>query len=721
MNSRILTVAIDRETDIILARQRTRQIAALLGFDPQDQTRITTAVSEIVRNALEYGRGGRIEYRLVGNDVSQQLEISVQDKGPGIAEPERILAGRHRSATGMGVGIVGARRLMDDFHLQTKLGDGTTVRMVKHLPKRAAALRPADLKKIADALASAEAVDPVAEVRNQNREMLVQLEELQLRQQQLTQLNDELQDTNRGVVALYAELEDRADHLRRADQLKSRFLSNMTHEFRTPLNSILSLSRLLLERTDGELTPEQEKQLQFIRKAADSLTELVDNLLDIARVEAGKTVVTARQFDVGDLFSTLRGMLRPLLVGNAVNLVFEDPEGIPPLDTDESKVSQILRNFISNALKFTERGEVRVWAEYDADGDRVTFKVRDTGVGIASQDIEIIWQEFGQVQNRLQGRVKGTGLGLPLSKKLAELLRGGVSVESAPGQGSVFAVTVPRAYRSPGEAADETAWTLEPGRVPVLVLEDNPADAFSIDRALSRSRYQAIPARSIAEAKRALDHLTPAAFILDVLLEGEECWRFLIELKQDERTQRLPVIIVSTTEDERKARSFGADDYISKPVDPAHLVKVLDALTGASTVIRVLLVDDEEISRYLVRQLLPRGAYDLREAATGRDGLEQLKAERPDVVLLDLTMPDMDGFEFLERLAAEVGPGGSAAVPPVLIVTSLVLEAEHRDRLRRAAAVISKYDLSSDRLVNAIRDALAMREDNPGAGASFAK
>jgi signal transduction histidine kinase len=199
----------------------------------------------------------------------------------------------------------------------------------------------------------------------------------------LAELNQELRDTNRGVVALYAELDERADHLRRADELKSKFLSNMSHEFRTPLNSVLALSRLLLARTDGELTPEQEKQVQFIRKAAESLTELVDDLLDLAKVEAGKTVVTPVEFKAGELFGALRGMLRPLLVGDAVALIFEEAD--VPLYTDEGKVSQILRNFLSNAIKFTENGEVR-----------------STGIGIAEADLGVIFDEFGQVTHPMR-------------------------------------------------------------------------------------------------------------------------------------------------------------------------------------------------------------------------------------------------------------------------------------------------------------------------------
>ena len=188
------------------------------------------------------------------------------------------------------------------------------------------------------------------------------------------------------------------------------------------------MSNLLLARTDGELTAEQETQVRFIRKAAENLTELVDDLLDLAKVEAGKTVVVPSPFTAASLFGALRGMLRPLLVGDAVALMFDEPVDVPALDTDEAKVSQILRNFISNAIKFTERGEVRVWATADAAADTVSFHVRDTGIGIAPDDVEMIFQEFGQVAHRLQGRVKGTGLGLPLSKKLAELLGGRITV-----------------------------------------------------------------------------------------------------------------------------------------------------------------------------------------------------------------------------------------------------------------------------------------------------
>jgi signal transduction histidine kinase len=256
------------------------------------------------------------------------------------------------------------------------------------------------------------------------------------------ELRSELEETNRGVLALYAELDAQADQLRQATDLKSRFLAYMSHEFRTPINSIRSLTRLLLDRVDGPLTEEQEKQVSFIQQNAAEFAEMVDDLLDLAKVEAGRVEISPAWFEMVDLFSALRGMFKPVLTNPAVSLVFEEPQDVPKLYTDDRKLSQILRNFISNALKFTPRGEVRVSAQLEGE-DRVTFSVSDTGIGIASEFQQSLFADFTQVNSPLQKRLRGTGLGLSLSKKLAELLGGTVRLESETGKGSTFFVTIP--------------------------------------------------------------------------------------------------------------------------------------------------------------------------------------------------------------------------------------------------------------------------------------
>ena len=255
------------------------------------------------------------------------------------------------------------------------------------------------------------------------------------------ELRSELEETNRGVLALYAELDTQAEQLRQATELKSRFLAYMSHEFRTPINSIRSITRLLLDRVDGPLSEEQERQVAFIQQNATEFAEMVDDLLDLAKVEAGRVEISPAWFEMVDLFSALRGMFKPVLTNPAVSLVFEEPQDVPKLYTDDQKLSQILRNFISNALKFTPKGEVRVGARLE--GALVTFSVSDTGIGIAPEFHASIFEDFSQVQSPLQKRLRGTGLGLSLSKKLAQLLGGSVALRSEPGQGSVFSVTIP--------------------------------------------------------------------------------------------------------------------------------------------------------------------------------------------------------------------------------------------------------------------------------------
>ena len=311
---RILMVTLQRESDVVLTRQRARQIAEMLGFETQDQTRIATAVSEIARNALIYAGGGNVEFHLEGQTRPQVLQVSVRDQGPGIPHLQAILDGQYQSPTGLGLGLRGAQRLMDQVHIASAPGQGTTVRLQKLLPRQAPVLTGRRLHQFVDTLTQQRPHDPLTEVQQQNQELLHTLEALRARQDDLLRLNRELEDTNRGVVALYAELDEQAEHLRRADELKSRFLSNMSHEFRTPVNSILSLSRLLLDHTDGALTDEQTKQVSYIRLAAEALSELINDLLDLAKIEAGKLTVRPTPFAVSDLFSALRGMLRPLLV-----------------------------------------------------------------------------------------------------------------------------------------------------------------------------------------------------------------------------------------------------------------------------------------------------------------------------------------------------------------------------------------------------------------------
>jgi signal transduction histidine kinase/CheY-like chemotaxis protein len=572
-------MAIEAEGDVVTIRQRARRIAELLGFERQDQTRIATAVSEIARNAFVYAGGGRAEFLVETKESPQLFRIRISDRGKGIADLPAVLGGQYRSQSGMGLGLVGARRLMDYFDIDSKTGEGTTVDLGHYLSARNTRITHAKITEIAATLRREDAIDPLATLRDQNRELIQSLEEIRRREEESKQLNQELGDTNRGVVALYAELDERAEQLRTASELKTRFLSNMSHEFRTPLNSILALSRLLLDRIDGELTPEQERQVGYIRRSAESLLELVNDLLDLAKVEAGKVEVKPTSFTTPSLFGALRGALRPLLVTPSVELIFDGADEMPELVTDEAKLAQILRNLISNALKFTEKGEVRVRAQYDVESKLASFSVRDTGIGIAPEDQARIFEEFSQVDTRLQKKNKGTGLGLPLSRSLADLIGGTIRVESVLGQGSVFTLAIPAVL--PGAIA------------------------------------------------------APAA-----------------------------------------------------------------ELSGK----RVLIIDDDDTFRYILRQIIanePR--YEVLEASNGGDGLRLARDERPDVIVLDLQMPHIDGFTVLQELNAD----RRTSIIPVVVSTSLAVNAELKARLPVGTRLISKNLISRENVSLFLRDAVS--------------
>lgn len=686
----ILTIPLRTERDAVQARQRARELAALLGFDNQDQIRLATATSEIARNAFRYAQNGVVEFSLQ-LEHPQHVEVSIRDSGPGIAHLQQILDGHYRSDTGMGMGIVGTKRLMDEFELESTPA-GTRARLVKRLPRHRPLLTTRNVEELEQKLRTTAVESPFAEIERQNQELFKTLQELRARQEELSLLNRELEDTNRGVVALYAELDERADYLRRASELKTKFLSNVSHEFRTPLNSIISLARLLMDKLDGELTPEQERQVRYIESSARDLQEMVNDLLDIAKVEAGKIKIRVKEFEVHELFSALKGMLKPLLADNtAVELIFEDPVGLGPLRTDEGKVSQIVRNLISNAIKFTPRGNVTVCAKPVAP-NRVLFEVADTGIGIPAEYHETIFQEFSQVENPLQDRHRGTGLGLPLCRNLATLLGGRLWLESAPGAGSRFFVEIPTIYV--GEARDAVSRgalpTPEFHRAPVLFLDDDEKTGSIFESLLRDSGFQAIVANDIPQAQSWLERHVPAAVVSDVYIGNATAFEFLDGVRQ--ANPGLPVIVTSAYTNAEEALTHGVDLFLPKPLERESLLRELRRLTARGGTRRLLIVDDNEVSRYILRELLDQPWLNLVEASNGTEALRRIEESAPDAVILDLLMPDMSGLEVLRRLR-QSAPTRDL---PVLIYTSKTLsDGEKRELASLQTSVVRKEDVSA--------------------------
>jgi signal transduction histidine kinase/CheY-like chemotaxis protein len=685
----ILEIPLRTEQDVVHARQRGREVAAALGFDNQDQIRLATATSEIARNAFRYAKGGVVTFA-VSLDLPQRLEITVKDSGPGIANLDEIMAGRYRSDTGMGMGIVGTKRLMDEFHLKTGSG-GITARMMKQLPRNVQLFSRRRLEEMAGRFRNAVPESPYAEIERQNQELLKTLQELRARQDELMLLNRELEDTNRGVVALYAELDERADYLRRASELKTKFLSNVSHEFRTPLNSIISLARLLSARMDGDLTPEQAKQVQYIESSARDLQDLVNDLLDLAKVEAGKIKIRPKSFEVRELFSALKGMLKPLLADNsAVDLLFVDPADLPVLRTDEGKVSQILRNLISNALKFTPNGKVIVSARHE--NRHVLFEVADTGIGIPAEYHEAIFQEFSQLENPLQERHRGTGLGLPLCRNLTALLGGRMWLQSEAGRGSTFFVEIPIVYVGEAPLASESGSLPVPDfhRLPVLYLEDSTEAAHTFETFLRNTEFQPILASNLQDAGAWVSRHTPAAVISDVYLGEHEAWELLRALRA--KFPSLPILVTSAFDEAQRASNEGATLFLPKPLDRERLLQELRTLISAPGTRQLLIVDDNEVSRYILRQLLDLPWLQIIEAKNGGEALAALAESAPDAVVLDLLMPDITGLEVLRHIREL----DSTANLPVLIYTSKTLSEEEITNLASlGAGVVRKEDIST--------------------------
>jgi len=691
MSTVLFSIPLRNERDVVQARQRARELAGMLGFDNQEQIRLATATSEMARNAFRYARQAKVDFELSQEDP-QKLEVVISDHGPGISNLEEILEGRYRSRTGMGLGIVGTRRMMDSFDISTR-PSATVVRMGKALPASTPPITRFRAQKIASDLDQKPAETPYEEIERQNRELLKTFQELRARQEELAVLNRELEDTNRGVVALYAELDERADYLRRASELKTNFISNISHEFRTPLNSIISLSRMLQDRLDGDLTPEQEKQVGFIAKSAQAVSDLVNDLLDLAKVEAGKVKIRAKTFSVAELFSALKGMLKPLLAGNtSVDLIFDNADQLPTLHTDEGKVSQILRNFISNAIKYTPQGEVRVSVRQK--GDKVVFQVQDTGIGIAPQHHDAIFEEFTQLENPLQVRHKGTGLGLPLCRSLAQLLGGSVGVESELGRGSTFFAEIPVVYRGDMTERQLTGEVsaAEFHRPVVLLVNHDPNIFARIEPAFRTSEFQLLYAEDPQSAGRWLMGHTPVAVISEFGPDATVIKALAGSRSSEDDAPRAYMLVgVGSKDDEGKGRTIGIDLFVPEPLDENILAELRRAMHRQRPC-KLLLVEDNDISLYILRELLDRPWLSLLEARSGEEALDAVSREHPDAMILDLLMPGMDGFEVLETLRSRE----DTRKMPVIVCTSKVLTHQDKQLLEKmGAGLISKADIAS--------------------------
>jgi len=497
-----------------------------------------------------------------------------------------------------------------------------------------------------------------------------------------------------------------------ASRTKSEFLANMSHELRTPMNAIIGFTRLVMRRGKEVLPDKQYANLEKILVSANHLLGLINDVLDLSKVEAGRMEVRPIEFALEPLLDQCLRTVEPMLKGGRVRLLKEVDAGLPTLFTDQDKLRQILINLLSNAAKFTEAGSITLSAR--PDGERIAVAVADTGVGIAADQLDLVFEEFRQVDSSSTRQHGGTGLGLSISRSLAQLLGGDIALQSAPGVGSTFTLTVPARYQgaqpcAPAQEPVATAPMEEPsarearagaGRL-VLAIDDDPDVILLLKENLADAGYRVIGASNGADGLKLARELAPSAITLDIMMPEIDGWQVLHGLKADPATRDIPVLLLTVVDQKDLGYRLGAADYLMKPFERDDLIAALQRVAPHCR--RLLVVDDDPNVADLVRQSLEDEPYRIDVAEDGLAALEAIATRRPDVLLLDLLMPRMDGFEVIASLQKDP----ERRDIPVIVLTAKTLTRQEKRLLNEhALAVIQKGALDRDALMAELKQVL---------------
>jgi PAS domain S-box-containing protein len=502
--------------------------------------------------------------------------------------------------------------------------------------------------------------------------------------------NTELEELNRGLEQRIRErtleLERMNEDLQRADKLKTEFLSSMSHELKTPLNSIMALCGVLLERMDGDLSSEQEKQIQIIDKSGHHLHQLIMDLLDLSKIEAGHLEFKFQEFNMEDALRSSITTIKPLLTDNESILNLELNNDQLKIVSDKSKVEQVALNLLSNALKFTPKGEsIVVGADLSPDRKYVSIYVKDYGAGIPKEKQHSIFERFRQVDETVKRKHGGTGLGLSITKGLVESLGGRIWVESELGKGAKFIFTLPLkpnfadqgngyslVHQEPKELSD-----IDPLKRSILVVEEDESVLYSLARFFKEEGCEVITAQNGYEALQKARRFNPHAIMLDVMLPGMDGWQVLQELKDDSRTEHIPVIIISSLDNKELGFSLGAVDYLVKPVDRYRLMRRIHNLIGDVSSKNILVIDHDPNQRALLNNVLKAYSYNVWATSDGHDAMRLLKSCNPDLVIVDFML----GNDLCWSILGEINRNGKMSRIPVLMVTQKDLTQAERERL----------------------------------------
>ena len=513
---------------------------------------------------------------------------------------------------------------------------------------------------------------------------------------------NELKTSDGGIVATYAdvtelkmrevELAEAHDKAMDASRAKSDFLANMSHELRTPLNATIGYSELMLEEAEDMGHDMYIPDLKKIQSAGKHLLSLINDVLDLSKIEAGKIELYFEDFEVRQLVDEIASTIAPLTEKNKNTMVVRCGESVGVMHSDMTRIRQILFNLLSNASKFTEAGEITLEASRSAANGRddIVFRVVDAGIGMSPEQVEKVFDAFTQADSSTTRNYGGTGLGLAITKTFCEMLHGEITCTSEPGKGSTFTVrlpadaaaTVPQAPADSGEVSTEVIGAA--GAPTVLVIDDDPDVRDLLSRHLDKSGYRVATAAGGDDGLKRARELRPDAITLDVLMPGTDGWAVLSALKDDAELSTIPVIMVSMLDDRSLGYSLGAADYLNKPVEQGRLLSVLRKHCPVRGSGHVLLVEDDPATREMIRRMLDKEGWRSAEAENGLVGLERLAEEIPAAILLDLMMPEMDGFEFL----AQLRKNKAWRSIPVIVVTAKTLTAADHKRLKGSVEML---------------------------------
>jgi adenylate cyclase len=521
----------------------------------------------------------------------------------------------------------------------------------------------------------------------------------------------ELKQHEAELARLVQELQTARDAAQEASRTKSSFLANMSHELRTPLNAIIGVTEMLQEDAREYKRDDEVEPLDRVLRAGRHLLALINDILDLSKIEAGKMELSLETFAVAPLIDDIVKTLETLVTKNGNRVIVDCDPQVGTIYADQMRLRQALLNLASNANKFTERGTVTVAVrnEHQDDQKWIKISVSDTGIGMTGEQVGKLFQEFSQVDASTTRKYGGTGLGLAISRRFCQMMGGDIAAESEPGRGSVFTIRLPVTSGSYGAplapaalaASTRTHSSAMQGNAPlVLIVDDDVTVRGLIGRYLERAGFSVVTADGGQEGLRLARELHPAAITLDVMMPGIDGWTVLAAIKGDPILEDIPVILVTVMDEKSRGFTLGASEYLVKPVDRDKLTSVLRSIVGPLGR-RVLLVEDNDVARKVMRTGLQQNGWEVTEAENGRIALDRLSEAKPDAIILDLMMPEMDGFEFLDELRRRTEWNDV----PVIIVTGMDLTAEDRSRLNGGVErIIQKTERNA--MLEEVRDVL---------------